>query len=62
MDYNTLNEEESYVILEKGTEPSFSGKFWNHKEDGMYVCRQCNAKLFPSDTKLIRCFYVVANS
>jgi peptide methionine sulfoxide reductase msrA/msrB len=51
MPYNKLNEEETYVILNKGTERSFTGKFWDHHEEGMYVCRQCNAALFPSDTK-----------
>ena len=51
MAYNELNEEEKYVILNKGTERSFTGKFWDHHEDGMYICRQCNAELFPSDTK-----------
>jgi methionine-R-sulfoxide reductase len=51
MQYNKLNEEETYVILNKGTERSFTGKFWDHKEDGMYTCRQCNADLFPSSTK-----------
>jgi methionine-R-sulfoxide reductase len=51
MPYNELNEEERRVILNKGTERSFTGKYWNHKEDGMYTCRQCNADLFPSSTK-----------
>ena len=51
MAYNTLNEEEKYVILNKGTERSFTGKFWDYHEDGMYVCRQCKHPLFPSDTK-----------
>jgi len=51
MKYNTLNEEEKYVILNKGTERSFTGKFWDHHEDGMYICRQCNAPLFSSETK-----------
>lgn len=51
MAYNELNEEEKQVILNKGTERSFTGKFWDHKEDGMYICRQCNAPLFPSDAK-----------
>jgi len=51
MAYNELNEEEQYVILNKGTERSFTGKFWDHHKEGMYVCRQCNAALFPSDTK-----------
>jgi len=51
MAYNALNEEETYVILNKGTERSFTGKFWDHHEDGIYTCRQCNTPLFPSDTK-----------
>ena len=51
MGYNELTEEEKRVIVNKGTERSFTGKFWDAKEDGMYVCRQCNAPLFPSDTK-----------
>ncbi len=51
MAFNQLSEEEIRVIVNKGTERSFSGKFWEHKEDGMYTCRQCNTPLFPSDTK-----------
>ncbi|MBL4767478.1 MAG: peptide-methionine (R)-S-oxide reductase MsrB [Rhodobacteraceae bacterium] len=34
-----------------GTEPAFTGKFWNHKEDGTYICVCCQADLFPSATK-----------
>ena len=51
MAYNELNEEEQYVILNKGTERSFTGKFWDHHEDGTYICRQCNTPLFSSDAK-----------
>ena len=51
MAYNKLTEEETRVIINKGTERSFTGKFNKHDEDGMYTCRQCNAELFPSDTK-----------
>jgi len=51
MPHNTLSPEERRVIVNKGTEHAFTGKFWDHHEDGMYVCRQCNAPLFPSDTK-----------
>lgn len=51
MSLNKLNEKEQRVILNKGTEAPFTGKFHDHKEDGMYVCRQCNAPLFPSDAK-----------
>lgn len=51
MNLNKLNEEETRVIVNKGTERSFTGKFHDHKEDGMYTCRQCNANLFPSNAK-----------
>ena len=51
MPYNRLNEQEKYVILEKGTERSFTGKYWDHHENGTYICRQCNTPLFPSDAK-----------
>jgi len=49
--YNKLNEEETRVIVNKGTERAFSGKYWDHKENGTYTCRQCNEPLFDSDTK-----------
>lgn len=46
-----LSEEESRVILYKGTEPPFSGKYCRHKAKGTYVCRQCGAPLFKSEDK-----------
>lgn len=51
MTYNTLTKEEERVILHKGTEMPFTGKFYNHKEKGTYVCRQCNAALYRSEDK-----------
>ena len=39
------------VLREQGTEPAFSGKFWLHDEDGVYVCMGCGAQLFDSGTK-----------
>ena len=50
-DYNTLNEEEKRVILKKGTEHPNTGKFNDHKEAGIYTCRQCNAELYKSADK-----------
>jgi len=49
--YNKLNNEETRVIVNKGTERAFTGKYWDHKENGTYTCRQCNEPLFYSDTK-----------
>ena len=51
MQYNELNSFEKYVIIEKETEPPFSGKFVDHKRDGTYTCKQCDAPLFQSDDK-----------
>ncbi len=51
MNYNQLNSFEKYVILDKGTEPPFTGKFNKHKEDGTYTCKKCNAPLYESDDK-----------
>ncbi len=51
MAYNELTAQEKHVILDKGTERSFSGKYWNYSETGTYICRQCNAELFPSSAK-----------
>ena len=51
MKLNQLNAEETRVIINKGTEMAFSGKYFDHKEDGTYICRQCNTPLFSSDTK-----------
>ncbi len=51
MKYNTLNEFERYVILEKGTERPFTGEYTNHKAKGTYVCKQCGAALYNSADK-----------
>lgn len=46
-----LTPEQYHVLREKGTEPAFTGKFYAHKEDGMYTCAACGVELFSSDTK-----------
>jgi peptide-methionine (R)-S-oxide reductase len=46
-----LTPEQFYVTQQKGTEPPFTGKYWNHNEDGMYRCIVCGAELFTSESK-----------
>lgn len=46
-----LTPEEKRVILEKGTEAPFSGKFTDNKANGVYICRQCGAELYSSKDK-----------
>ena len=46
-----LTEEQYYITQEKGTERPFTGKYNDHKEDGIYTCICCRAKLFDSNTK-----------
>ncbi len=46
-----LSPEEKRVILDKGTEPPFTGKYCRHCEKGIYVCRQCGGPLFRADDK-----------
>lgn len=49
--YNTLTPEEAFVLLRKGTERPGIGEYTDLKEAGTYVCRQCNAALYHSDSK-----------
>jgi peptide-methionine (R)-S-oxide reductase len=46
-----LTPEQFYVTQQKGTEPAFTGKYWNHHEAGMYRCVVCGAELFTSTEK-----------
>ncbi len=46
-----LSPEEYYVLRQKGTERSFSGKYNDFYEKGIYVCAACNSKIFESDNK-----------
>ena len=49
--YNQLTPEEERVILHKGTERAFTGKYHNHKAKGIYTCKQCDAALYRSEAK-----------
>jgi len=46
-----LTPEQYQVARRKGTEPAFTGQYWNHHEDGTYSCVCCGNPLFESDTK-----------
>jgi peptide methionine sulfoxide reductase msrA/msrB len=45
-----LPENVCYVV-NGGTERPFTGKYWDHHEDGTYICVACDAPLFESSTK-----------
>ncbi len=49
--YNELRPEEERVIVGKGTEAPFTGKYNSHFETGLYTCRRCSAALYQSNSK-----------
>ena len=46
-----LSREEYHVAREHGTERAFTGRYWNTKTPGTYVCVCCGQPLFSSETK-----------
>lgn len=48
---NKLTNFECYVIEEKGTEPAFSGTYYQHNAKGLYLCKKCHSPLYRSSDK-----------
>ena len=46
-----LGEEQFYVCRQKGTERAFTGRYYDCKEEGTYVCSCCGEPLFASASK-----------
>ena len=51
MKYNNLTPDEERVIIHKGTERPFTGKYNDFYEKGTYTCKRCDAPLYKSSDK-----------
>jgi methionine-R-sulfoxide reductase len=49
--YKKLTREEESVVVHKGTELPFTGKYYAFWERGTYVCKRCGAPLYRSESK-----------
>lgn len=49
--YDNLTPEEERVIINKGTEMSFTGEYYDYFEAGVYTCKRCGSPLFLSSSK-----------
>lgn len=49
--FHDLTPDEDYIINHKGTEAPRTGVFYKHHQDGIYVCRKCDAPLYTSHDK-----------
>ncbi|KAG0718002.1 Peptide methionine sulfoxide reductase MsrB [Chionoecetes opilio] len=46
-----LNRQQYHVTREAGTEPAFTGEYYDHHEKGTYHCLCCGSELFSSEAK-----------
>lgn len=46
-----LSPERYRILREHGTEPAFTGRYWNHHAHGVYLCAGCGTPLFSSTAK-----------
>src|SRR5260370_42679270 len=46
-----LTPEQYHVARQKGTEPAYTGQYWDNHEQGMYSCACCGAELFDAAAK-----------
>ncbi|VAV89318.1 Peptide-methionine (R)-S-oxide reductase MsrB [hydrothermal vent metagenome] len=46
-----LTPEQYHVTQEAGTEPAFTGRYWDEKRPGVYRCVVCDEPLFSSEAK-----------
>lgn len=51
MTYTPLTPEEEYVIVHKGTERPYSGKYNDFHQEGIYLCKRCHTPLYRSNDK-----------
>jgi peptide-methionine (R)-S-oxide reductase len=46
-----LGKDTYHITREGGTEPAFTGKYWDSKDEGIYNCVACGEPLFSSSAK-----------
>ena len=51
MEFKKLTPEEERVIVYKGTESPFTGKYETFNGKGVYVCKRCDNPLYRSEDK-----------